>query len=121
MKRITLDVVKQIYPLARDVYKGKSGMRAAQDKLVRDAGMNPGSAWDYLGVFQRMMKGEGYTRTINKDAVRHFLKMILADFGQEALRLALSSVKQHTEYYRSLGYGGLPGIENLHREFSKKL
>ena len=121
MERITLDVVKQIYPLAKDVYEGGLDMETAQDNLVKNAGMNPNSAWGYVRVFRRMMEGKRYTRTINEDATRYFLEMILADFNQEALRLALSSVKQHIKYYRSRRPRGLLGIENIHREFSEKI
>lgn len=121
MESITLDVVKQIYPLAKDVYKGKLDVKTARDKLVRDVRMNPSSAGGYVQVFRRMMKGERYTRTINEDATRYFLEMIHADFGKQALRVALSSLKQHTKYYKSRRPGGLPSIENIYREFSKKL
>ena len=119
-KKITLDVVKQIYPLAKNVHKGRLNIKDAQDKLVRDVEMNPSSAGGYVRVFLRMMKGERYTRTINQDATRHFLKMIHADFGQQALCEALSSVKHHTKYYKSRRSGGLPAIERIYNDFYKK-
>ena len=121
MTKITLDVVKQIYPIAKDVYKGRLDIKDAQDKLVRDVKMNPSSAGGYIRVFLRMMKGEYYTRTINQDATRHFLEMVDADFNQQALRVALSSIKQHIKYYKSRRPGGLPSIQSIYREFQKRI
>ena len=118
-RRITLDIVKQIYPFAKSVHEKKLDISAVQNKLAKD--MDPGSAQDYVRAFLHMMKGECYKRTINAPATKYYLKMIHADFGQQALRVALSAVKQHTKYYGDLGYGRLASIENIHREFSKKL
>lgn len=120
-KEITFDVVKKIYPLAKDVHKKRLDIKDAQDKLVRDIGMNPSSAWGYVRVFRCMMKGERYTRTINKDATRHFLEMIEVDFNKQYLCAALSSVKQHIKYYKSRRPGGLPTIESIYREFQKRV
>ena len=47
----TFDVVKQIYPLAKDVFEQKADIYDARDTLVRDAGMNPASALMYVQVF----------------------------------------------------------------------
>lgn len=118
-KRITLDIVKQVYPLAKSVREGKLDITDVQNKLAKD--MDPGSAQDYVRAFLHMMEGECYKRTINAAATEYYLEMIHADFGQQALRIALSAVKQHTKYYGDLGYGRLVSIESIHREFSKKL
>lgn len=119
MAKITLDIIRKIYPLAKDVYERRMDITDVQNKLIKD--MNPGSAHDYVRVFLHMMEGECYKRSINKDAVRHFLEMIHKDFGQEALCTALSSVKQHTEWYKGLRPSGLPAIESIYREFQKRI
>lgn len=119
MTKITLDVIRKIYPLARDVYEKRLNITDVQSKLIKD--MNPGSARDYVRAFLHMMKGECYKRSINKDAVRHFLEMIHSDFGQQALRTALSSVKEHTKWYAGLRSERLLSIENIHKEFLKRV
>lgn len=120
MGKITLDIVKQIYPLAKDVYKKKLDITDVQSKISRGTGMNPGSVQDYVRAFLSMMEGECYQRTINGPATKYFLEMIHADFGQQALCIALSSVKQHTDNYERFNHGKLQNIIKIHREFSKK-
>ena len=117
--RITLDIIKQIYPLAKDVFEHKLDVNRAQDILIKDTGMNPGSAKYYLQTFQKIMDGECYKRTINGPATEYFLEMIHADFGQEALIKAFSSVEKHTEYYEGLGKGKLKNIRDILNKFSK--
>ena len=115
----TFDVVKQIYPLAKDVFEQKADIYDARDTLVRDAGMNPASALMYVQAFLGMMEGECYKRAINGTATEYFLEMILADYGQGALKKALSSVDEHIEYYESHGTGKLRNIRNIHDKFFK--
>lgn len=119
-KEITLDDVKRAYRLAKDVYEEELDIKTAEDKLTKNDRMSRSSARGYLRVFQRMMEGECYTRGINKTATRHFLEMIHADFSQQTFCKALSSVKQHTKYYKSLRPRGLPAIEKIYEEFYKK-
>ena len=111
------NVVEQIYPLAKDVFEQKASKNEAQDILARDAGMHPGSAGMYIQAFLNMMDGECYKRAINGCATKHFLEMIRKDFGEQALKKALSSVKQHVEYYEGFG-GKLNKIRGIYQEFS---
>ena len=118
--KITLDIIKQIYPLAKDVFDQKLDVSRAQDILVKDTGMNPGSAKCYLQTFQKIMDGECYKITINGPATEYFFEMIHADFGQQALIKALSSVEKHIEYYEGLGKGKLQNIRKILHKFSER-
>ena len=115
----TLDVIKQIYPLARDVFGRRADIDDVQDTLVKNAGMNPSSALMYVQAFLKMMEGEGYKRAINGTATEYFLEMIHADYGPRALKKALSSVNEHIKYYESHGTGKLRNIRKIHDKFSK--
>ena len=117
---ITLTIIKQIYPLAKSVYEKKLDIKTASRKLVEDAGMNPNSANDSVRGFLKMMAGKRYTRTCNEAATEYFLEMIEADFGQQYLKLALSSVEKHLEYFESK-FSPLPGIRRIHRKFSNRV
>ena len=116
---LNLDVIKQVYLLAKDAFEQKGDRYDVRDTLVKDAGMNPASAMMCVQALFGMMKGECYKRSINGTATEYFLEMILADYGQEALKTALSSVYEHIEYYESHGTGKLHNIRNIHNKFLK--
>ena len=116
---ITLDVIKQIYPLAKDVFEQRADIYDAHNTLVEDVGMNEATAMIYLQIFQNMMKGECYKRSINGATTEYFLEMILADYGQEAFKTALSSVDKYIKNYESHGWGEKRNIRNIHNKFSK--
>ena len=99
--RITLDIIKKIYPLAKDVFERRASRYDVHSTLVEDVGMNRASAMMYVQAFLKMMEGKHYTRTINGHATEYFLEMIHADYGKKALKKALSSVAGHIEYYKS--------------------
>ena len=117
--RITLDIIKKIYPLARDVFERRADIYDAQDTLVKNAGMNEASALMYLQVFQEMMEGKHYKRSINGTATEYFLEMIHSDYGPRALKKALSSVDKHIKHYENEGWGGRHNIREIHDKFSK--
>ena len=117
--RITLDIIKKIYRLGKDVFEQRTNKYEARDTLVKNAGMKPASAMMHLYAFMNMMEGECYKRAINGTATEYFLEMILADYGPQALKTALSSVDEHIEYYESHGTGKLRKIRNIHDKFFK--
>jgi len=116
-KKITLDIIKQIYLRAKDVFSQKDDINNAQYILVKDTGMNSGSAKMYIQAFLKMMVGEHYKRTINGTATEYFLKNIRDDFGQQALEQALASVEKHIEYYEGLGNGELRNIKDIYHKY----
>ena len=117
--RITLDIIKKIYPLAKDVFEQRINKYEARDTLVKNAGMKPASAMMHLYAFMNMMEGECYKRSINGPATEYFLKMIHADYGQEALKTALSSADKHIKHCQKEGWGGRHNIRKIHDKFSK--
>ncbi len=120
-KKITIVEIQKIYPIAMEVYKNGTGKSKERDILIKNTGMNTGSAGDYIRVFQKMMNGEEYNRTINQEATRYYFKNILKDFNKEALKNALNATKLHFEYYATKGKGELKSIRAIHKEFSAKL
>ena len=115
----TLDIIKKIYPLGKDVFERRADIYDAHNTLVGDVGMNRASAMMYLYALLGMMRGERYKRAINGTATEYFLEMIHADYGPQALKAALSSVDEHIEYYESHGTGKLRNIRKIHDKFSK--
>ena len=117
--RITLDIIKKIYRLGKDVFEQRADIYDVHNTLVEDVGMNRASAMMYLYALLGMMEGEGYKRAINGTATEYFLEMIHADYGPQALKAALSSLDDHIENHESYGWGKLRNIRNIHDKFSK--
>ena len=95
MGSITLDIIKQVYPLAKILHKKKL---QAIEKLHTDARMNISSANYYIQALLAMMEGRRYEKRTNLKATRYFLAKIHEDFGQCGLKIALSSLQQHINY-----------------------
>lgn len=117
-RKITIKEIEQIYPLAKSLHDKK--LKAA-DKLRKEADMNVNSAKYYIEAFLAMMEGRTYQKTINYEAHEYFLEKIHEDFGLEALKKALLSVKKHIVFYEETENHPLPGIEKVYQKFSKRL
>ncbi len=100
-----------------EVYKNGTGKSKERDILVKNTGMNPNSASDYIEAFQKMMLGEEYGRTINEEATRYYFENILKDFDKKTLKKALDATKLHFENYARQGKGELKGIIKIYKEF----
>ena len=113
---ITEEMTKEGYLYAKKVYEGLISNKNAVDHLA-SFGMNPGSAADYIQNFKCMIDGKRYTRTNNGFATDYFLKNILADYGPERLRSALSAVESHVAYYKEVRGATLQGIIDVHDKY----
>jgi 5-methylcytosine-specific restriction protein A len=87
------------------------------DELVRDTGMNRGSAKYYLDAYWAMRKGALFKRTINLIAIRYYLEQIFRDFGDIALKNAIDSVMAHIEYYKLSSGQDLLSLRKICDEF----
>ncbi len=119
-KKITLDVVKEIYLRAKDVYEERIDLDKALNEL--EDKMNKGSAWMYINTFKAMRQGKFYTGTINTTATKYFLEQIFDDYKEEGLELALKALDTNIEYFEGLsGNGKLKRVREIRNEFSAKL
>lgn len=117
---ITQTMIHEAYAQAHAVYSGDTPVGEAVSAL-RALGMHPGSARDYVNNFQKMMKGEVFKRTMNSAAIRYYLENILNDEGKAILKKAVSSVRQHVEYYEKFSNGKLRKIHVIIEEFEALL
>lgn len=99
---ITEEATKAAYACAKKVYHSDIKRKDALEYLVTHHDLNANSAADLLNNFKYMLEGQKYSRTNNEYTTDYYLKSILADYGQEALRKALKAVAQHIEYYENL-------------------
>jgi len=115
---LTNKMTEIAYEVAKEVYAGSLGRMVGKDEIVRQTGMNAGSAGDYITGFLAMMNGDRYTRTLNEYSIRYFVEHIREDFGEAAFRKALAACKKHAEYYGGLGYGRLAYVERIVEEYT---
>jgi 5-methylcytosine-specific restriction protein A len=117
MAVITEEMVKQSYEIAKQVFKQEITLTTGREILANQHHWDYGSAGDYINNFGHLMRGERYTRTMNGFGTYYFLSHILADYGQDALKTALTAVSAHIEYYNSLNHGNLNNIRQIHDQF----
>lgn len=108
-------MVRHAYTVARQVYEQELTVTAGRELLANNYHWDFGSAGDYIHNFGHLLRGEQYTRTMNRIATQYFLEQILIDYGQEALRAALNAVEAHIEYYAA--YRNLNSIREIHDRF----
>lgn len=116
--KITKEMIQESYNYAKKVFHKQIDKTTATNNLFVQLGMHPGSAGDYIGAFISLMVGERYTRTINTTATQYYLEHIKKDYGADQLLIALSAIRQHTDYYGKLGKGRLRSIEKLVERYS---
>jgi len=110
---ITFEMTELAYELSKLVFHEKIDRSKALERLEKEIGMNRGSASDYFVNFQKMMEGDRYVRTYNTEATDYILGKINLDYGELRYRNALKSVREHIEYYESLGHGRLNSIRKV--------
>ena len=111
--KITLDMSKGAYEIAKKVYSGQITRTEAKVKINQVTGMNEGSAQAFVTIFLAMMNGEEYKRAFNNATNKFLLESIRKDFGQDAYKNALSAVQKHIDYYSTLGKGNLTSLQDI--------
>ncbi len=121
--RITIVEIKEIYPIARDVFEGRKTLDDGVEYLVKDVEMNKGNAENYINFIIRLKKGDPPPdmRGVNILAADYFLGGIFADDGKSDLRIALESFSAHIEYYEKIRKCKLRGFRRIREKFLAKL
>ncbi|HTB62903.1 MAG TPA: HNH endonuclease signature motif containing protein [Opitutales bacterium] len=101
MKQKYIDRAKyeEAYKCARKVYTGDMRVTDAREHL-RELGLNPNSALDFVYIFQHMLRGEVYKRAMSVEATEDFLMWIRRDYDDAHFRNALIALGEHIRYRR---------------------
>ena len=118
---ITQNMIDESYKIAVQVFNNVISKQTGIDSLVKNTGMNKGSASDYIENYKCLRNGTVYKRTMNENATRTYLQNIYNDLGVQGLQLALQAVQQHLDYYESLEHGQLSNIRALYNYFAQYL
>ena len=117
---ITDDMIAIAYKIAKDIYNGSLVVTQAKEMISTQSGMSINSTGDYIYNLRYMLEGKEYHRAISQNATRYYFENIQRDFGDEALKNALSACRKHVAYYSRKG-GNLHGTERIIEEFSRKV
>ena len=115
-KVLTIEMITQLYQLAKGVYLEKFSITKAKEKAEFVYGINPNTADGIIRNLSHMLAGEKYIRTMSDQATRYFLDNILIDFGQDALSASLMAVYKHLKYYEKKA-NKLPYLEQILRDY----
>ena len=112
-KKITVEIIAEVYEAAKSVYEGASKRKDAIDFLSNGTGINASSAGYYINGFTKMMDGQRYTGTMNEEGTDYFLTRIFSDYGEEKLQNAINAANAHLDYYSQKGKGALNGLQTI--------
>lgn len=91
------EYIESTYHYANMVFDGRLSKKDAAQELVK-RGMKYASAIINIDVFDHMLNGQLFTRTLSSPTFEYFLNKIQLDFGQEALNKSLDALEQHIPY-----------------------
>ncbi|MGI6235786.1 MAG: hypothetical protein ACOYI6_11145 [Christensenellales bacterium] len=111
--KITMEMSKGAYEVARKVYLGQLTRNQGKIEINKATGMNEGSAQAFITIFLAMMNGEVYKRAFNNDTNKFLLESIRQDYGEINFKKALDAVQKHIEYYSTLDNGNLKGLQTI--------
>ena len=119
MASITENIVQAAYDVAKKVYEKSITNKAGLDFLETEFGMNRNSASDYVQNYACLVEGRRFTRTTNVYGTQYFLESIYKDNGKKLLLNALSALRQHIDYYESIGNTSIIKRKEIYEKFSK--
>ena len=117
--KITLEMSKGAYSVAKKIYAGKLSRNAGKQEIAKTTGMNETSAQAFITIFLGMMEGKTYKRAFNNETNRFLLESIKVDYGDQYFIRALSAAQKHIDYYSTLGKGNLTGLQDIVGELSQ--
>lgn len=98
MGKITNEIIKIAYEVAKGYYNNEISLKQAQETLSKE-GMNVNSATDYIYNYSNLIQGKLFTRTSNAFGTDYYLQKIYEESGPYGLQNALLSLLQHLDYY----------------------
>jgi hypothetical protein len=96
--RISSKLIAEAYRASKLYYEQQMGRQEAIEYLFT-RGMAKGSAMIYLQVYQHLIVGDRFTRTISGESFDCFLDGIHKDSGAVQLGLALNALDKHIQYF----------------------
>lgn len=103
MTTITNKMIHAAYDVAKKINSGALSNKDGLNLLESAYQMNRNSASDYVHNYHSMVEGRLFTRTNNVYGTEYYLQKMYEDGGRDLLLNALSSLRQHFDYYEAVG------------------
>jgi predicted HNH restriction endonuclease len=113
---IGIDLIIAAYDISKRYYNKELKRSEGIEKLY-SVGMNRGSAFIYMQVYQHLLNGEVFTRTLSAESFNYFLQQILSDFGENQLAIALDALERHIEYFESIKNYKMGLVREVYNKF----
>ncbi|MGG7177186.1 hypothetical protein ACQPU1_06330 [Clostridium paraputrificum] len=111
--KITMEMSKGAYEIAKMVYSGQVTRKDADGRINKETGMSEGSAHAFITIFLAMIGVEEYKRAFNNQTNKFLLESIRKDYGEDLFKNALDAAQKHIKYYSTLGKGRLVGLQEI--------
>lgn len=100
-KAITMVMAEEVWSAFRKYQKGYDEILVLSDEISEKTGMNKGSAFIYLNIIAKMVKGEKNTRSMKPKDFEYFLNRIQSELGENAFQNAVKSIRLSIPYWRN--------------------
>jgi len=118
--KIPTDLIPLTYDISKKVFQKELTLSEGTKLLVGSDQMNINSARDYIYNFRYLIQGKKVSRTLNADSMDYFFKNILKDYGISQLKISLSTLMQHIEYYEKLQKTTLFKMRAIHEKYLRE-
>ena len=116
-KAITVSMVEEVWNAYKIYQQGRTEIVELSDEVSEKTGMNKGSAFIYLNIIAKMVKGEKNTRSMKPKDFEFFLGKIRKEFGERAFENSLKSIGLSIPYWRN----NLPTFADSMQEVLKNI
>ena len=115
-KAITASMVEEVWNAYKIYQQGRIEIVELSDEVSEKTGMNKGSAFIYLNIIAKMIKGEKNTRSMKPKDFEFFLGKIRKELGEHAFENSLKSIGLSIPYWRN----NLPTFADSMQEVLKR-
>lgn len=109
-----------VYLRAKESSLGIISTKEAISALIEERYLNPNSADMVIRIFQKLLLGEEFKRTLSLAYFEYFLQRIYEDLGVAKLDLALKALNKHILYIKNKGDSKV-SLKLLVAEYSQKI
>ena len=121
--KITIELIAACYEIAKKVYEKE--VYTSQNEGIKDLvarfNMNKSSATVYVRVFEHLMEGERFTRTLSTKSMEYYLENIFKDYGPSKLSVALSSLLKHIEYFEKIENVNMRSVRKVYESYFSEI
>lgn len=114
------EFIESTYENSKLVFEGQISKKQAAQNLT-DLGMKYNSATINLGVFDNLINGRLFKRTVSAKTFEYFLNKIQVDFGNTFLEKSLDALEKHISYLESTRPSKMVLVREIYQRYLKFL